>query len=163
MSDDLSNEINLENSGFDDSKNLENSESVDNPEFEMLLLEATKTKEQERAESSDSQKKGKGSISDAEAAKIAASGIGGVLSIANQFGGYDIELNEDTAQLAISLFCPLVKKYGNKFDVSSGSLERGWMPEIMAIGGVGVVGFTAKKQINAQREEFLNGDKSEHS
>ncbi|WP_018014116.1 hypothetical protein [Teredinibacter turnerae] len=131
----------------------------DNPEFDLIIADATKTKEQEKRE--EGERSGSGKISDAQAAQIAAKGLYGLVAIANQFGGYEIEIPDETGQLAISLFCPLVQKYGNKFELDPRGVDlNGWLPEVMALAGAGVVGFTIKNQVGHKGGE--GGDKSEH-
>lgn len=133
-----------------------------NPELDALLSDATKTKSDEAEES-----KSKSSVmTDEEAAGIVAGGLGGILGLAKEFGGLDIVIPEKTATLAISLFCPLVKKYGGKIKFNPKGVDLdGWMPEVLALGGAGVLGFTIDKQLKEKKIGGVSesGDKSEHS
>jgi|GEM_PF-3792836 len=141
----------------------ENSES--NPEFEGLLLEATKTKEQERLGEKTENSTGN-VMSDQKAAEIVAGGLGGLVTLANQFGGFALEIPEQTGQLLVSLFCPVVKKYGNKFKVDPSGVDlNGWIPEVMAIGGSALLGITVVPQLKQKpvKEVATNGDQPQHS
>lgn len=140
-------------------------ESDSNPELDALLSEATKTKQEEVQE--EREEKASNVMTDEKAAEIASAGLFGAVGLANEFGGMKIVLPEKTAVVAISLFCPLVKKYGSKIKLDPKGVNLdSWMPELLALGGVGVVGFTINRQLNEKpvndAEGAESGDQSEH-
>lgn len=132
-------------------------EVENNPELEALLEEARKTKAQEQEE-----ERAADIMTDEKAAEIASAGLMGLVGLVNEFGGLKIVIPEKTAVIAMSLFCPLVKKYGAKIKFNPQGVDLdGWMPELLALGGAGVLGFTINKQLNekpVKNEVAVNGD-----
>ena len=155
--------MSTENEGVNIGPNFPDEEA--NPELDALLSEATKTKQEEVQE--EREEKASTVMTDEKAAEIASAGLFGAVGLANEFGGMNIVLPEKTAVVAISLFCPLVKKYGSKIKIDPKGVNLdSWMPELLALGGVGVIGFTVNRQLNEKPvkgvEGASDGDQSEH-
>lgn len=156
---------------------LENSEtendgiptySVDNSELDDLLGEATTTKaetEQQEKGGCDSpgeQPQQQTKVSAQEAMELAVKGLGQITKIASDMTGKDIVLGELPTMLFSVLTAPLIQKYKPKMTVDPENINLdSWMPELMALGGVGVAGLPIWLQVtNEEKSEVtIHGSK----
>jgi hypothetical protein len=162
QSEDVSNMI-LENSkGEDDSIPMY---TVDNSELDDLLDEATTTQEeteqQEKSEQAHEQRQSQAKVSAKEAMSIAVTGLGQITKIASDITGKDIVLGELPTTLFAALTAPLIQKYKPKMTVDPENINLdSWVPELMALGGVGVAGLPIWwKVTNEEKSEATRGDK----
>jgi hypothetical protein len=161
-SEDVSNMI-LENSkGEDGSIPMY---TVDNSELDDLLGEATTTKDeteqQEKSEQAHEQRQSQAKVSAKEAMSIAVAGLGQITKIASDITGKDIVLGELPTTLFAALTAPLIQKYKPKMTVDPENINLdSWVPELMALGGVGVAGLPIWwKVTNEEKSEATRGDK----
>lgn len=140
--------------------------TVDNSELDDLLGEATTTKEetkqQEKTEQTSDSKQKQSKVSAEDAMNIAVTGLGQITKIASDLTGKDIVLGELPTTLFAVLTAPLIQKYKPKMTVDPENVNLdSWMPELMALGGVGVAGVPIWFQVNNEEtgEVTTNGDK----
>jgi len=154
---------------------LENSETendgvpiytVDNSDLDSILDEATTTKaeteQQEKAEQTSDNNQKQSKLSAEDAMGIAVAGLGHVAKIASDLTGKEVVLGELPTTLFAVLTAPLIQKYQPKMTVDPENVNLdSWMPELMALGGVGVAGVPIWFQVNNEEksEVATRGDK----
>jgi len=136
--------------------------TVENSELDDLLGEASATKaeteQQEKAEQSNNEGGNSKKISPEKAMKIAVAGLGQITNIASELTGKEIVLGEIPTTLFAMLTAPLIQKYQPKFDLDPEGVDLdSWVPELMAVGGLGVAGLPIYLQVNSV-EEVKSGD-----
>jgi len=139
--------------------------SVDNSELDDLLDDATATKaeteQQEQAEQVNDNGQKQAKVSAQEAMSL-----GQITKIASDLTGKEIVLGEIPTTLFAVLTAPLIQKYKPKMTIDPENVNLdSWMPELMALTGVGVAGVPIWLQVNNEEtsEVMTSGDKSKHS
>lgn len=137
--------------------------SAENSELDAMLDDATTTQEQHKANEREQQATPKSKYMPVEQAMdISLKGLVGLTKMASEYSGREIEINQNSAMLFATLTAPMIQKYGAKinFDPNKVDLES-WMPEMMALGGVAVVGYPMFKQMQAPLPKTVKNDESE--
>lgn len=137
--------------------------SAENSELDAMLDDATTTQKQHKANEREQQATPKSKYMPVEQAMdISLKGLVGLTKMASEYSGREIEINQNSAMLFATLTAPMIQKYGAKinFDPNKVDLES-WMPEMMALGGVAVVGYPMFKQMQAPLPKTVKNDESE--
>lgn len=137
--------------------------SAENSELDAMLDDATTTQEQHKANERDQQATPKSKYMPVEQAMdISLKGLVGLTKMASEYSGREIEINQNSAMLFATLTAPMIQKYGARinFDPNKVDLES-WMPEMMALGGIAVVGYPMFKQMQAPLPKTVKNDESE--
>lgn len=144
--------------------------SVENSELDGLLDEATTTKaeteQQERTEQTSEGNQKQASVSLKEAMNLAVGGLGQITKVASDITGKEIVLGEIPTTLFAVLTAPLIQKYKPKMTIDPEDVDLdSWMPELMALGGIGAAGLPIWFQVKSEEStEVVNhGDKSQPS
>jgi hypothetical protein len=144
--------------------------TVDNSELDDFLDEATATQaeaeHQEQAEQTHEQQQKQPKVSAQEAMSIAVAGLGQITKIASDLTGKEIVVGEIPTTLFAILTAPLIQKYKPKMTIDPENVNLdSWMPELMALTGVGVAGVPIWFQVNNEEtsEVMTNGDKPKSS
>lgn len=150
---------------------LGGSYSAKNPELEAMLNEETTTKEQHKTNEREQIKASKAKISVEQAMDISITGLNGLVKMASEYSGNQIQITQSAAMMFATLTAPLIQKYGSKFSLDPNNIDLdSWMPEVMALGGVAIVGYPMFKQMSDKKikevkpkEPESHGDKPEPS
>ena len=99
-------------------------------------------------------------LSNEEAMKIAAMGLGQIAKTASELTGKEIVLGEIPTTLFAVLTAPLIQKYKPKMTINPDGVDLdSWMPEIMALGGACAAGVPIYMQVNSEQTKVVkNGD-----
>lgn len=154
---------------------LENSETendgipmytVDNSDLDDILNDATTTKaeteQQEKSEQESDSNQKQSKLSAEDAMEMAVTGLGHIAKIASDLSGKEIVLGQLPTTLFAVLTAPLIQKYQPKMAVDPDNVNLdSWMPELMALGGVGAAGLPIWLQVtNEEKSEVTTrGDK----
>lgn len=118
---------------------------VVNTELDSFVDDAVKTKQESDDELKEEQDKEKPlALSEEEAADLALTGLAGAIGLARGFSGKSIEISPQFQMVFAALTTPCLMKYGDKIKKAMQSPSKvdldSWMPEVMALGGVALVG-----------------------
>lgn len=133
-----------------------------NSELDDMLNEATTTQEQRASEEKIEVKSKSQKMTVEQAMDISLKGLVGLTKMAGDYSGKEIEVSQSSAMIFATLTAPLVMKYGARFSFDPNEVDLdSWMPEMMAFGGLAVVGYPMFKQMQAPKIKVVNKSTSE--
>lgn len=155
----------VSNTILEDSDGDTPSYTVDNSELDGLLNDASTSKADTQQQEKEHTEKSP-PISSEEAIKYAVKGLAQLTKIVNDLSGKNIVLGELPTTLFAVLTAPLIQKYKTKIDIDPQNVDLdSWVPELMAVAAVGVVGLPVWLQTKSDDVKGgpKNGDKSKPS